>query len=567
MKKIKRIMAIFLCILMMIGVALPFGSFSATALVTSTPGWYNADATELTVNSEGDFLAFIAAIKDGNTFEGQTVKLTKNIAFDATDAKTTDLGGKCFAGVFDGQGYSIKGYKNSSAKAQGMFGNVAKNKSATVKNVAFVNCSMTLTADVHVFGGIFGDVQGSVNIDNVYNDIDVTTTDGTGKSYGGFVGIIREESASDAVSTITNSVYVGTITTNNAATASFVGEIGKFSSLTIKNCAAYGSVTGDGVSQGVIIGRASGNSNVLIDTVIASGEIALNATQRTDVVFGHIRDSGKIEIKNSIYTLQNYDFLIYPNREIDAEYISLDELKTDVPTGFIGRADNTPIPAAIANFAYVEQGHVCIFTAQGTPTETEHFLKCSVTGCPSSGATFSASHFGGNATCQEQAVCDECNTEYGELGEHTGGTATCVVKAKCERCGNEYGEFASHKMDIVNYRSDENTHYFGCKTDGCTHRVSEAEHVYDEGTVKVAATADSEGEMLYECLDCGYKHTAVIEKLSASDTSNQNNASEGDSGNNADEKRGCGSAVIGSMGIVALVAFGACVTAKKKEDN
>ena len=55
-----------------------------------------------------------------------------------------------------------------------------------------------------------------------------------------------------------------------------------------------------------------------------------------------------------------------------------------------------------------------------------------------------ADHKGGIATCKELAICEVCNAEYGKLAAHKGGNATCIKKANCDYCGEEYGEFGPH---------------------------------------------------------------------------------------------------------------------------
>lgn len=98
------------------------------------------------------------------------------------------------------------------------------------------------------------------------------------------------------------------------------------------------------------------------------------------------------------------------------------------------------------------------------------------------------SHFGGEATCSAQAICEGCGAGYGdidpdnhssdeyryspaslggghyvynaccgaELGTeaHSGGNATCTNRALCEKCGAEHGELDpdTHTSEDVTYR-------------------------------------------------------------------------------------------------------------------
>lgn len=75
-------------------------------------------------------------------------------------------------------------------------------------------------------------------------------------------------------------------------------------------------------------------------------------------------------------------------------------------------------------------------------------------------------HFGGNATCQEKAICDGCGQEYGELGNHKFtetvdgkylvSAATCGSKAvynkSCSVCGVKSNEtFETGEFDYTNH--------------------------------------------------------------------------------------------------------------------
>ena len=119
---------------------------------------------------------------------------------------------------------------------------------------------------------------------------------------------------------------------------------------------------------------------------------------------------------------------------------------------------------------------------------------CNIRDCDYSRAV---SHFGGNATCIQQAVCDNCGCLYGnyasdrhittdliiypnvsspdeshllvyaccggtkEVIPHTVGThATCSTRAICSECGWKYGEFdpTNHSSDKLTYTADGDVH-------------------------------------------------------------------------------------------------------------
>ena len=107
----------------------------------------------ITINTADEFAAFAAAVNAGNTFEGITVKLAKDIDLDniewtpigygsySNTTNTIKNGGKVFAGIFDGQNktvYNLKittfvggGTEAGTAAGVGLFGN----NLGTIKNL------------------------------------------------------------------------------------------------------------------------------------------------------------------------------------------------------------------------------------------------------------------------------------------------------------------------------------------------------------------------------------------------------------------------------------------------
>ena len=59
---------------------------------------------------------------------------------------------------------------------------------------------------------------------------------------------------------------------------------------------------------------------------------------------------------------------------------------------------------------------------------------------------------GGEADCENPAVCDKCATAYGEADGHEGGTATCKTKAVCDVCDQPYGEFATDNHEGTTFK-------------------------------------------------------------------------------------------------------------------
>ena len=126
--------------------------------------------------------------------------------------------------------------------------------------------------------------------------------------------------------------------------------------------------------------------------------------------------------------------------------------------------------------------------------------------CCKAAATENEDCSGGTATCTEKAVCEFCKAEYGDTlahdfktewssddanhwhecsvcGEkadveaHKGGAATCTAKAVCEVCETEYGDTLGHDFK-TEWSSDGDNHWHECsrcseKTDIAAHAVNE----------------------------------------------------------------------------------------------
>ncbi len=132
--------------------------------------------------------------------------------------------------------------------------------------------------------------------------------------------------------------------------------------------------------------------------------------------------------------------------------------------------------------------------------DTQHWQECSV--CGDEKPNSRDNHSGGNATCTDKAICTYCSVAYGEKnsdnhtkstyhyttnsnGTHkklydccnatanaseacSGGSATCQNKAVCQHCNTAYGDVGAHNYDLTTWgykAADGHAHV--CKTSGC----------------------------------------------------------------------------------------------------
>lgn len=105
-------------------------------------------------------------------------------------------------------------------------------------------------------------------------------------------------------------------------------------------------------------------------------------------------------------------------------------------------------------------------------------------------------HSGGEATCQERAICSICGKQYGELGTHRYVSyikkqPTCTKTGlKCKRCSI---------CRIEDKKSYEDIPLKG--------------HIWEKWIVKKAATYNSEGLKTRKCIKCSAVENIIIDKL------------------------------------------------------
>ena len=288
-----------------------------------------ADATDDTNNvvtvESGRLLAALAeAVKNGNNYEGYTIKLTKNI--DLNGKEWTPIGTKgtpnVFKGTFDGDGRTIKNLKISSGDCVAFFGAV---ENATVKN---------LTVEGNVNGknaaGIVARVVGGATIENCVNRATINASDKAAgivmyaqgssssdqygplssdcvikncKNYGavnankiaagGIYGWSADESGRLKITDCENN---GAVTATNTAQAG--GIAGDCRAITVENCANNGTVTSAANAGGIVGKNDTKASTITSATVVGAeyktggiagtfiGEIKNSSTTGNDVLVG-----------------------------------------------------------------------------------------------------------------------------------------------------------------------------------------------------------------------------------------------------------------------------------------
>ena len=222
----------------------------------------------VTVESGKLLAALVEAVNGGNSYEGYTIKLTKNI--DLNGKEWTPIGtkgtSKVFKGIFDGDGRTIKNLKISSGDCVAFFGAV---ENATVKN---------LTVEGNVNGknaaGIVARVVGGATIENCVNRATINASD----KAAGIVMYAQGSSSYDQYGPLSNDCVIkncknyGAVNANKIAAGGIYGwsadESGK---LKITDCENNGVVTATNTAQA---GGIAGNCRVItVENCVNNGTV------------------------------------------------------------------------------------------------------------------------------------------------------------------------------------------------------------------------------------------------------------------------------------------------------
>lgn len=270
--------------------------FPDNAGVMSTAWGSDYDtATEFTISSKEDLLAFAEMVNEGKNFADKTVTLANDLDLSENNWKPIGANSsskeerRVFAGTFDGGNHIISNLKiefrtdeTSSSPAYiraGLFGTL----SGTVKNVELRNFS--IKASSNYMGGIAGEVQAGGKIENCLVSGTITSviyqSRAQGKQLGGIAGIsagtIQSCTSNCTITGATqyaggiagksdgenSSIILCTSNTNISTdtTEQYIGGIiGELNDGTISDCVNTGSLGGYAYTGGIV--GASNDSTI-----------------------------------------------------------------------------------------------------------------------------------------------------------------------------------------------------------------------------------------------------------------------------------------------------------------
>ena len=392
------------------------GTRTVTIPLAEKTAWGGADdivapakAGDVYQIGSGGELAWFAQEVNAGRGAAYNAVLTKDI--DLGDEEWTPIGyytsyynNSPFKGIFDGQGYTIKGLKitGSASGNRGLFGYV---DSGTVENVT-VQGAITLTGNgggSYGAGGIVGQLYGQAGtVRNCRSDVAVQG----GQNVGGIVGYVAGGNYASSKE-ITGCVNTGTVSSNSYNAGGIVGYIN--GQVTVDSCYNRGTVTGGGWRAGGITAYLD-SSYAKVLNCYTIGKATAKSGDFAQVV-------GK---KSSSATITNCYYLSTLGTDSNATAVTETELKA-VPKGlgdaFVaapkGRNDGYPvlrwqIPTYAVTFTVAPADAVVTIDGQtGTQTGNQWVFKL-----PDGTYKYTVSAFGyvqqsGTVTVSEKALAKD----------------------------------------------------------------------------------------------------------------------------------------------------------------
>jgi len=401
-----------------------------------------------------------------------------------------------FRGVFDGQNHTIKGlYVEGGRAGLGFFGEV---RTGIVKNFTIYG-DVVVNTDVNYVGGVIGSACGlnstdhgpernGATVQNITSYVNLTAkTHGIGM-VGGFIGYANHQTL------IENCSWYGTFDAGeyrvDSGAGGFIGRIYDTATVTIRNCAAYGTVktaykSGTFDNQktiyiGGFLSFSPSGAQTVLENNLWAGKIINNTD--LDAANAHLSAYGTLSSDVSAtncYALDNVPYVTTGNAHTNGILtVTEAQLLTGEVAYKLGSAWGQDIKADETDTEY-----------NATP----------VLG----GATVYKNQLGG---CNEASfVYGYANTEQAPVTSHDMADATCEAPKTCKNgCGLTEGDALGHL--------DENTDHIcdrACGKEDVNmdqHLDGEdADHLCDYGCEKIADDGchDVSNDADHECDECG----------------------------------------------------------------
>lgn len=183
---------------------------------TADTSWYSGGRTEFTLNTPAQLAGLAQLVNEGNSFEGKTISLGKDMFFNEADSTenawtpiASEESGAEFQGTFEGQGHSLYNMYIPEGAGGGIFGVIGENgivRGVKVSQgyieesaaVATINNGWILFCENNSYISNYDDYAGGVCSENnnlVYGCGNTGVIE-AGEDGGGVVGRSRETGAS-----------------------------------------------------------------------------------------------------------------------------------------------------------------------------------------------------------------------------------------------------------------------------------------------------------------------------------------------------------------------------------
>ena len=494
----KKILTLVMCLALAITM-MPSTAMAAAA-VASTTGFAGGSGTE----TDPYIISTKAQLNNVRNDMNACYRLSNDIVFTSADfeengdfynegkgwlplgAATTSSGSEtAFRGIFDGNGYAIKGlYINRASESDtglfkylggqikslgmedgqiigdkrvgaivGMVDTYAPNYERLIQN-CYNTC--TVTAQNGYAGGIAGEGRGT--IDSCYNAGKITSVD-----YGCAGGIVPIMQSG----TLSNCYDCGDIIGTNGSYMAG-GVFGQsYSSATVSCCYSVGSQYYSTYKYGHVAGK---------------GYVTNGSTTETSKTIDEMKQSDTYSSFDfsAVWSLSSSSSYPYPTLQSVAHASKQSSLSVNHSAVTVNEKDATCTEDGYTGDTQCEGCGITLSTggkieAFGHLTsdaysydKTSHWKVCTREGC--NAKVFEEQHSGGTATLSEKAVCAVCGQKY---GKYVLGTATISGSSVTARQGNEV---------TVELNLDENT--------GMTSMMIELE--YDSDVLEYVSATNGE---------------------------------------------------------------------------
>ena len=365
-----------------------------------------------------------------------------------------------FRGHFDGQNHTVKGlYVEGGRAGLGFFGEV---RLGMIENFTIYG-EVKLVGKYDYVGGVIGSAPGlnsdkpehnGATIRNITSYVNVTLGEGSHGSnrVGGFIGYVNHDTL------IENCTWYGTLDLGpyraQDGVGGLVGKANDNSAITIRNCAAYGTIKTsyqsgsyndfDTIFIGGILSNSVANAKSVIENTIWAGTIVneTNLGEKAHIsAFGTMNGFERIQ---NCYALDNMPYVTtYGAQDSHVTVITEAQLASGEIAYLLGEA----FGQEIGTDAYPILGGMRVYGYYTSCAEHAEMLYTNDASVSPEKPAHSKDKEGDCAvTCQSCAYCSVCESYYGEIDPdaHAWLAATYQTPKTCEHCETTEGEAVTY---------------------------------------------------------------------------------------------------------------------------